>query len=119
MSRAVGHVRSGVVLLTSLCWAGLAQEERIRADAELYSAEQRAKGAKLQADTELAKQLAIMRATREIVEATGNKTSFIPWNMKVDLREGSAGSDRGYHLSEASSALSPDEALARNALVGH
>jgi hypothetical protein len=60
-----------------------------------------------------------MRATREIVEAAGNKTSFIPWNMKVDLREGSAGSDHGYHLSEASSALSPDEALARNALVGH
>ena len=98
MSRAVGHVRSGVVLLTSLCWAGLAQEERIRADAELYSAEQRAKGAKLQADTELAKQLAIMRATREIVEATGNKTSFIPWNMAVNLQEGAVTADHSYSL---------------------
>ncbi|ELR20718.1 SPFH domain / Band 7 domain containing protein [Acanthamoeba castellanii str. Neff] len=98
---------------------GLAQEARVKADAELYTAEQRAKGARLQADTALARQLAVMRATREIVEAAGNKTSFIPWNMKVDLREGSAGSDHGYHLSDASSALSPDEALARNALVGH
>lgn len=77
---------------------GLAQEERIRADAELYSAEQRAKGAKLQADTELAKQLAIMRATREIVEATGNKTSFIPWNMAVNLQEGALTAEHSYNL---------------------
>jgi hypothetical protein len=93
---------------------GLAQEARVKADAELYTAEQRAKGARLQDDTDLARQLAVMRATRDIVEAAGNKTSFIPWNMRVDLREGAAGSDQGYHLSEAGAA----SALARHSLVG-
>jgi len=83
---------------------GLAQEARIKADAELYTAEQRAKGARLQADTDLAKQLAVMRAMREIVEAAGNKTTFIPWNMCVDLREGASANEHGFILSDAAKA---------------
>jgi len=83
---------------------GLAQEARIKADAELYTAEQRAKGARLQADTDLAKQLAVMRAMREIVEAAGNKTTFIPWNMSVDLREGASTDEHGFFLSDAAKA---------------
>jgi len=80
---------------------GLAQEQRIRADAELYTAEQLAKAAKLQEDTELAKELAILRGTKEVVQAAGNNTTFIPWNLKVDLRSADPATGRpGYWLSE-------------------
>jgi hypothetical protein len=93
---------------------GLAQEARIKADAELYTAEQRAKGARLQADTELAKQLAIMRATREIVEAAGNKTTFIPWNMQLNLREGAMTDEHGYTLNDGSAASPASRAVKRS-----
>lgn len=75
---------------------GLAQELKIKADAELYTAEQRAKGARLQEDSGLAKELAILRGLKEVVEAAGNKTTFIPWNMQLDVRDGGA----GYWMSE-------------------
>ena len=75
---------------------GLAQEQKIKADAELYTAEQRAKGARLQEDSGLAKELAVLRGLKEVVEAAGNKTTFIPWNMQLDVRDGGA----GYWMSE-------------------
>lgn len=78
---------------------GVAQEQRIRADAELYTAEQRAKGARLQEDTALARELAILRGLKEVVEAAGNKTTFIPWNMNLDVRDGGA----GYWLNDGNS----------------
>jgi len=74
---------------------GIAQEQRIKADAELYTAEQRAKGARLQEDSGLAKELAILRGLKEVVEGAGSKTTFIPWNMQLDMRDGG-----GYWLSE-------------------
>ena len=80
---------------------GIATEQKIKADAELYTAEQRAKGARLQEDSGLARELAILRGMKEVVEATGNKTCFIPWNMKLDLQDGGA----GYWLSDGQARL--------------
>jgi regulator of protease activity HflC (stomatin/prohibitin superfamily) len=67
---------------------GLAQEQRIKADADLYTAEQRAKGARLQENSALARELEMLRAMKEVVAAAGDKTTFIPWNMFLDMRNG-------------------------------
>jgi regulator of protease activity HflC (stomatin/prohibitin superfamily) len=86
---------------------GLAQEQRIRADADLYTAEQRAKEAKLQEESTLARELALLREMKEVVAAAGNKTTFIPWNMCLDMQNGgdfwlrdTAGSGKGKYITK-------------------
>ncbi len=74
---------------------GEAEQQKIIADAELYTAEQRAKAARL-LDTPLARELVILKAQKEIIEAAGSKATFIPWNMKIDINGGQEGNNNSY-----------------------
>ncbi len=92
---------------------GEAEQQKIIANAELYTAEQRAKAARL-LDTPLARELAILKAQKEIIEAAGSKATFIPWNMKIDINGGQEGNNNSYWLQERPEGPQQSQSSIRN-----
>jgi regulator of protease activity HflC (stomatin/prohibitin superfamily) len=56
---------------------------RTKADADFYAAERHAQAAKLLQEVPLSAQLELKRLDIEMVKATGERTTFMPMNMKI------------------------------------